>query len=208
METFKQMMGFLMLGTIVFFFSFMNRDYLVATFALMVGLWAGCWWIGRVSMVEPLGRRLMAWVQGAAVATAVGLAAFTWLTPRESIIPWRKNFSEAEIARLTADGQTVLVDFTAEWCPNCKFNLRYAIETPEVLESLEANQIVPLLADWTDGSQEIAHALETLKARVDPGAGDFHTRQAADRAARRDHAKASARRHQAGRAIENSGRDA
>ncbi len=167
METFKHMMGFLMLGTIVFFFSFMNRDYLVPTFALMIGLWAACWWIGRVSIVEPLGRRLKAWAQGIAVATVVGLAAFTWLTPRESLIAW-KGFSQAELTRLTDQGKTVLVDFTAEWCPNCKYNLRYVIETPEVRELLDTNKIVPLLADWTDGSPEITETLESLQSASIP----------------------------------------
>ena len=129
MDTFKQMMGFMMLGTIVFFFSFMDRNYLVATFAMMVGLWAGCWWIGRVSLIEPLPRKLRAWAQGCAFAAVVGIAAFHWLTPHESIIPWNRNFSRAELAKLTEEGHTVMVDFTANWCLNCKANLKFAIET-------------------------------------------------------------------------------
>ena len=64
------------------------------TFAMMVGLWAACWWIGRTSLVETLARKLKAWVQGAAFAGVVGCAAFTWLVPHESIIPWQ-SFSQA-----------------------------------------------------------------------------------------------------------------
>ena len=93
MDTFKQMMGFVLLGTIVYFFSFMKKDYLVPTFALMVGLWAGCWWIGRVSLVEPLGRRMRAWGVGSAIAAIVGVFAFVVLVPHESIIPWRRSFT-------------------------------------------------------------------------------------------------------------------
>jgi thiol:disulfide interchange protein len=162
MDTFKHMMGFVMLGTIVFLFSFMDRNYLVATFAMMVGLWAGCWWIGRTSLVEPLPRRLMAWTQGGLFAALIGLSAFTWLTPHASIIPW-KAFSPAELARLNGEGQTVMVDFTAEWCANCKFNLYHSIETKEVLDLLNQNKVVPLLADWTTGSPEIKQSLESLK---------------------------------------------
>ena len=65
MDTFKNLMGFVLLGTIVFLLSFMDRDYFVPTFAMMVGLWAACWWIGRTSLAENLGRKLMAWGQGA-----------------------------------------------------------------------------------------------------------------------------------------------
>ncbi len=167
MDTFKQMMGFVMLGTIVFFFSFMDRNYLVPTFAMMVGLWAGCWWIGRTSLVEPLPRKLRAWAQGSAFAAVVGVAAFHWLAPHASIIPWQ-NFSRAELARLTGEGYTVLVDFTADWCLNCKTNLKYAIETEEVRDLMAENKVVPLLADYTSISPEIKQMLETLRSASIP----------------------------------------
>jgi suppressor for copper-sensitivity B len=167
MDTFKQLMGFVLLGTVVYLFTILDRDYFVPTFALLVGLWAACWWIGRVSLVEPLGVKLRAWATGAAIAAAVGFVGFHWLTPRESLIPWR-SFSRGELARLTEQGNTVLVDFTANWCPTCKWNLHYAIETPEVRKAIDSNQVVPLLADWTDGSAEIQDALATLQSKTIP----------------------------------------
>ena len=167
MDTFKQMMGFCMLGTIVFFFSFMNRDYLVPTFAMMIGLWAGCWWIGRTSLVEPLDRKLKAWTQGAAFAGIVAWAAFAWLGPHDSIIPWR-SFSKAELAKLTDEGNTVLVEFTADWCANCKVNMFIAIETQAVRDSLAKNKIVPMLADLTDESPEIKSMLESPHRKAIP----------------------------------------
>lgn len=167
MDTFKQMMGFCMLGTIVFFFSFMDRDYLVPTFAMMVGLWAGCWWIGRTSLVETFDRKLRAWTAGVAFAGLVTWAAFAWLTPHESMIPWQ-NFSRSELARLNEQGKTVLVDFTADWCANCKVNLFVAIETAEVRDSLARHEIVPLLADMSRESPEIKSTLESLHRNAIP----------------------------------------
>ncbi|MBI3839215.1 MAG: thioredoxin family protein [Planctomycetia bacterium] len=163
MDTFKQMMGFVMLGTIVYLFTFINRDYLVPTFAMMVGLWAGCWWIGRTSLVETLGRKTKAWSQGVIFAGLVGWFAFTWLVPHSSIIAWQ-NFSQQELAKARTEGKTVLVDFTADWCWTCKMNLRLAIETNEVKDLIAQNQVVPLLADWTDGSPEIKKMLESLNS--------------------------------------------
>ncbi len=167
MDTFKQLMGFVLLGTVVYLFTILNKDYFVPTFALLVGLWAACWWIGRTSLVEPLLVKLRAWIAGAAVATAVGFVAFHWLVPQQSIIPW-KNFSQSELAKLTEAGNTVLVDFTAAWCPTCKLNLHFAIETDPVRKAIEANNVVPLLADWTDGSLEIQNALATLQSNTIP----------------------------------------
>ncbi len=167
MDTFKQMMGFVMLGTIVFLFTFINRDYLVPTFAMMVGLWAGCWWIGRTSLVETFGRKIKAWGQGAVFAGLIAWFAFTWLVPHSSIIPWQ-NFSQPELAKLRGEGKTVLVDFTADWCWTCKMNLRLAIETNEVKDLIAQNHVVPLLADWTDGSPEIKKMLESLDSASIP----------------------------------------
>ncbi len=167
MDTFKHMMGFVMLATIVFLFGIIKKDYLVPTFAMMVGLWAGCWWIGRTSLVETLTRKLMAWTQGAAFAGIVTLCAFTWLVPHPSIIPWQ-DFSQAQWTKLTGEGQTVLVDFTADWCLTCKMNLFVAIETKEVRDALTQYKVVPLLADYTDGSPEIKSMLESLHSASIP----------------------------------------
>jgi thiol:disulfide interchange protein len=167
METFKQMMGFVMLGTIVFLFGIINKNYLVPTFAMMVGLWAACWWVGRTSLVETLARRVKAWVQGGLVAGVVTWAAFTWLVPHQSIIPWQ-NFSRTELAKLTSEGNTVLIDFTADWCLTCKANLFLAIETKEVRDAISANKVVPMLADMTEESPEIKSMLESLRSASIP----------------------------------------
>jgi thiol:disulfide interchange protein len=167
MDTFKQLMGFVLLGTIVFLLSFTNRDYIVPAFAMMVGLWMACWWIGRTPLTENLGKKLMAWGQGALVAGIVIVLAFTYLVPRNSNIPWQP-FSQGELARLRAAGNTVLVEFTADWCLTCKYNLKTAIETDEVRRALEQNKIVPLLADYTNGSPEIKDMLASLQSKSIP----------------------------------------
>src|SRR5262249_11178325 len=123
MDTFKQLMGFFLLGTVAFIFSFMSKDYFVPTFVLLVGLWAACWWIGRTPSYEPLKKRLAAWAQASVVGGLVGLFAFTQLVPGKVAIEWQHRgvdtpFSPAEISKLNGEGKTVLVDFTADWCPN------------------------------------------------------------------------------------------
>jgi thiol:disulfide interchange protein len=167
METLKEVLGFVMLGTVVFLFTFLNHVWFVPTFALLVGIWAACWWIGKAQHagggVAGFGR----WVQGAAVATAIGFAAFSFLGPVTSIIPW-EPFSRARLAELRSSGATVLVDFSADWCMTCKLNLATAIETDKVREAIEANRIVPLLADWTEESPEIKATLESLESKSIP----------------------------------------
>ena len=159
MDTFKQIMGFLLLATVVYLFNTLKPLYYIPTMTLLVGLWFACWWIGRTPLTAP-GRRRVAWCGGALLAAAVGYFAFTVLL-WEPMIPW-KTFSPAALAHARAEGKTVMVDFTANWCPNCKTNSRVAIETDAVLKLVKANKVEPLLADWTDQSPTIGKALEEL----------------------------------------------
>jgi thiol:disulfide interchange protein len=167
MATFKELLGFVMLGTVVYLFTILHHEWFVPTLALLVGIWAACWWIGKgqeTTGTVGFGR----WVQAAATAAAVGWAAFTLLAPGESVIAWEQPFSRDRITELRRSGATVMVDFSADWCPTCKFNLAYAIETDRVRAAVEKNRVVPVLADWTDGSNEIKVALEGLQSRSIP----------------------------------------
>lgn len=167
MVTFKEVLGFVMLGTVVYLFTILHHEWFVPTLALLVGIWAACWWVGKAqetSGVVSFGR----WVQAGVVTALVGWAAFTLLAPGETVIEWQQPFSRERIAELRRTGATVLVDFSADWCPTCKFNLAYAIETDRVKAAIEKNRVVPVLADWTDGSAEIKAALEGLQSRSIP----------------------------------------
>jgi len=167
METVKEVMGFVMLGTVVFLFTFLEDDYLVPTLGLLFSIWAGCWWIGRGQTLAPTTPKTGRWIQAAGIAAALGGLSFSLLAPVESLIPW-EPFSRARLASLREEGSTVLVDFSADWCMTCKLNLATAIETDAVKELLEENRVVPLLADWTEESAEIKMMLESLQSRSIP----------------------------------------
>jgi len=167
MGTFKEVLGFVMLGTVVYLFTFLNPQWFVPTLAMLIGIWMACWWVGRAQERQGavgFGR----WVQGAALATAIGTAAFMFLGPVKKVIEWEQPFTRARLAELRERGATVMVDFSADWCPTCKFNLATAIETARVKEAVERNRVVPVLADWTDGSLEIKQMLESLQSKSIP----------------------------------------
>ena len=179
METFKEILGFVMLGTVVFLFTFLNHDYFVPTFALLVGIWAACWWVGKGQEAGGGTGGLGRWAQAAAVAAAIGGLGFTFLGPVESIIPW-EPFSRSRLAELRSNGATVMVDFSADWCMTCKLNLATAIETSRVKAAVETNRVVPLLADWTEESPEIKTMLESLQSKSIPVLAIFPAAQPGD----------------------------
>jgi thiol:disulfide interchange protein len=180
METLKEVLGFVMLGTVVFLFTFLDHDWFVPTFALLIGIWAACWWIGRAQQARAGDIGFGRWVQAAGIVGTVGSLAFMFLGPVMSVIPW-EPFSRERLTDLRQKGATVLVDFSADWCMTCKYNLATAIETSKVKNEIERNRVVPLLADWTDGSPEIKLMLESLQSKSIPVLAIFPPARSGDR---------------------------
>jgi len=160
METVQQLMGFLLLATVVYLFTTLSAAYFIPTLSLLVGLWFACWWIGRTPLTAGEAAKSTAWIGGSLTAAAVCVFAFTVLL-HESKIPWQP-FSPESLAQARAAGKTVMVDFSADWCLTCKANIKFAIDTQRVRKVVEENGVLPMLADWTDRSPVIKQALNEL----------------------------------------------
>ena len=166
METLKQLMAFLFLGTVAFFFAQFNDTQKVPVFVSLIAVWFGCWIIGQVPNWAELQKRLLAWCGGIAAATVISVWAFSYLKPDHELA-W-EDYSEPRLQQLQSEGKTVLVDFGAKWCGTCIYNYEVAINTPETREVLDELGGVALYADWTDYNEEIKTKLEELNSRSIP----------------------------------------
>jgi thiol:disulfide interchange protein len=167
MDVLKQLMGFVLLGTVVYLFATINADWFIPTLALMMAVWLACWIIGRVPVYEDARKQAVAWGWGVAVAAFVGWGAFTYLGPVRHLYEW-EAYAPDTVARLQAEGKTVMIDFTADWCPTCQTNFIFAINTPKVKDVVEKNRVAPVLADWSDHNDTIRRKLEELNSRSIP----------------------------------------
>ena len=71
-------------------------------------------------------------------------------------------YSRELLEKLTADGRTVLVDFTADWCLTCKTNEAVALNTTETKQLVDSNRVVTLKADKTQPAPEVDELLKLL----------------------------------------------
>jgi suppressor for copper-sensitivity B len=114
-------------------------------------------------------RRRMDAHAGRLAWTAVGLAVAAFFMPAalpaadapdatagESM--WQR-FDEAAIPGLVAEGKTVFVDVTADWCVTCQVNKSLVLYRSPVLERLSGDTIVAMRADWTRPSDAVARYL-------------------------------------------------
>jgi suppressor for copper-sensitivity B len=116
METFKQVMGFVLLGTVIypmFVLSGIDPDIVVPTLLFLFSLWAAFWWIGRVPLTQPRWNRIKSWAQAVAFSCLMGVVSFNlFYQPDDGF--WTP-YSDEILASHLEDNHTVLIDFTADW---------------------------------------------------------------------------------------------
>ncbi len=183
MYRFRQLMGFLLLGTVVwlvFVLQQLTSEGAVWTIASMLLIFFGSWLLSWLAEARKSVKRSIAQV----VALIVIGSGLVYLYPSavgqhtgEVKIDW-KPYSAALIKELQGGGSLVFIDFTADWCITCKANEYLTIETDEVIAAMKRLNVTPVKADWTRGDQHITDALHSYGAEgvplyvVLPGAAD------------------------------------
>lgn len=79
MNTFKHIMGFILLVTVVYLLTVIPIGYVIPTVAFMIGLGAACWWIGGVPVTENWDMKVRMWLQAGAFVFVVAFVVFGWL---------------------------------------------------------------------------------------------------------------------------------
>ena len=115
MNTFKQITGFVLMGTVVFLLAAFTEEpwseYMIAVLTLLLAIALGCWWIGRTSIAAERTRQLRAWGQGLTMIAVGAAFAFTMLVPSEYELDWQE-YSTVKLNELRAKSRIVFIDFT------------------------------------------------------------------------------------------------
>src|SRR6185437_12298010 len=167
-------MGFLLAAAVVWLVYVLASQVTprgAALFTIALLLLAGVL-VGREAFVRN-GRygglqKAMTWIAGALIIVG-GLSALRWSARTEEVSAttarggarWQP-FSKAALARATAEGQTVFLDITADWCFTCKFNEARVLSDADVLQAFRDHHIVLMRGDWTNHNAEIGHFLMTM----------------------------------------------
>ncbi len=167
METFKQAMGFVLVATVLFLMRSLDTDYLMFTLLFLVFVALGCWWYGRFATWDkPAGVRLRHLAAGLAMAGAGAWLSFGVApnTGSKGSVDW-VHFTPDGFEQALASGRNVFVDFTADWCVNCKTNKTFVYESDVVAALFREKNVLVLEADETDGS-EYTSMLEGLRSKL------------------------------------------
>jgi thiol:disulfide interchange protein DsbD len=74
-------------------------------------------------------------------------------------IPWQ-HYSRNLALKDVADGYTVFVDYTADWCASCKTNKKTSLDVEETIKTMRELGVIPYEADYTVRKPEITEDLK------------------------------------------------
>lgn len=160
MEHFKQAMAFPLYLSVAWLLWVLSRQAgSEALLAVMVGLvlvaFAAWLWHRPHRLVLALRVAALAGAAALLATPAMRTGATAVATGSESFESW----SPERLAELRAAGDTVFVNFTADWCITCLANERTVLSRDAVRDALAADGVHYLKADWTRSDPRITEAL-------------------------------------------------
>lgn len=140
----EEFMGFVLLGGAVFFLGALGIPALQRAALFMLAAAMLLWALWHLLSQAPAASRAVPLV---CVGLIAGVVAVDRLGHSQTL-PWQP-FTEQAFASARAAGRPVLVEFTAEWCINCKVLEHTVYSDGRVLRAAKAHALLPLQVDMT-----------------------------------------------------------
>lgn len=164
MQIFEQILGFLLLGTALYLLSILpEAKYIPVLSALLVSALSAFLWEQLCTLKASRLRRLI--VSACFVTVLAGAVLFA-LKMEKTEARWTPFTVERFSAQL--GNRPMVVEFTADWCPNCKF-VEATVFTDRRLQRIsDAYQAEFLRVDLTNANAAGSKLLEMLGSRSIP----------------------------------------
>ena len=181
MYIFKQLMGFVLVGVVVWLASILNAqtggDGVLRLFILLLILSFALWFFGNIAgHGASFRKKFVTWSIG--LLAVVG--AFFFLMPDETAVKGNAgaggtersgnhvdtnglvwlDFSPVLLETLIQEKKTIFLEFTADWCLTCKVLEASVLSNRSVSDALQRPGVAAVKADWTTRDDAITALLQ------------------------------------------------
>lgn len=173
MVVFKQIMGFMLLATVIWLiWIFAAETSAMSVVLLLIGLWlcsVGAWILGQWGTpVSPKYQRIVVFcIFISTILSAIYLNSLAtqnqwcvYQVAQDQQADWIP-FSSETFEKFRKEKKGIFVNFTATWCLTCQVN-KPVLRDRAVIEKFKERGIVLLEADWTKKDPEITRELARL----------------------------------------------
>jgi thiol:disulfide interchange protein DsbD len=173
---FERLMGFALLATVLYLLSILSDTVriwvVVFCFFLALGFYI---WGQMTSLSDSTHRRLLVRLLAVLI-----MGAGTWLSLKilpsmtqqspvgsEESLQWQ-SYTDMKLLQAARDNRWAVIDFTADWCPNCILVERTALNNPKVRETFAEHHPLLLKADLTRENPQAKRLLDKMGSRSIP----------------------------------------
>jgi len=168
----KQLMGFLLLATLLFLLAVLGAERgveaIIWVCCFLLALSLACWMKGAfvVPTASTISRGvvivlMLVLVLGSGYFFIGQKFAQTKVASTETATAgdWQR-FTPQLLESEVKQGHAVFVDFTAAWCLTCKFNEANVLEAGAVRDAFQRHGVTKIKADWTNADPAITKILK------------------------------------------------
>jgi thiol:disulfide interchange protein len=169
-KTFEQVMAFLLMFTVIYLIGVFDESSRLPAIAFMGFIAVGFWQYGRFgSIVQTRMRRLASFIVLIGIVAAGYFISFDYLYAERGV--YKIPASDVSIERVLENrdsGRISMIDFTAEWCPNCRLVEKTSLYTRSVSSAVKADGVDFMKADVTDANPTAERLLLLFNSRSIP----------------------------------------
>ena len=175
---FERFMGFALLATVVYLLTILPENMVVWIVLFCLFLAIGFYLWGQMTSLSDSTRRRIAVRLLAVLIIVVGgwlslktFPSLAWyeepLTKTEESEKWQP-YTDIKLLEAAKENRWVVVDFTADWCPNCILVEKTALRNQDVVETFRKHNVLLLKADLTRENPPAKRLLENMGSRSIP----------------------------------------
>ncbi len=169
-RTFESIMGLLLVFTTIYLLGLLEPDRVMPSVTLLGFIAMGLWQYGEYGAIHRSRlSRVLSVIMLVVIVSAGYCISFRFLyekSPQAEIE--RSDFSIRRMVANRDDAKISVINFTAEWCPNCKLVESVTLGRDTVVEVLDEGNVDYMVADITTSNPAAERLMELFGSRSIP----------------------------------------
>ena len=171
LTTFERVMGFLLIFTVIYLLGVLERPALMPMITFLGFISVGLWQFGRYGAIyQPAVKRAVSFVALVLIIICGYFLSFNYLYSEEKYSGSAAggDFSIQRVMENRGAGKISVIEFTADWCPNCRLVEKVTLRTDAVAAELGKGDVDFMVADITSKNDHAERLMAMFKSTSIP----------------------------------------